>query len=238
MKSFDLIEALKASKNSVFSIEDIIKITNKNENYVKILLNRLIKRNLLNRIEKNKYVLPHQNPYTIASSIIFPSYISFISAYSYYNLTTQMPTTIFIVSLKQKKELSYNNHTLKFIKFAKTRFFGYKKDYFEGKTIFVAELEKAILDSLYLPKYTPIAETFNVIKEAKLEEEKLIDYSKKYNSKVVIKRLGFLLETADKKVPSTFKKMVNKNYELLSPIKPPTGKKDEKWKMIVNEVLE
>ncbi len=238
MKSFELIETLKESKISIFTLGDIIKIVNKNENYVKLLLHRLIKRNLLNRIGKNKYILPNQNPYTIASSVTTPSYISFISAYSYYSLTTHIPTTIYIASLKQKKDFSYNNYTLKFIKFTKTRFFGYKKDYLEGKTVFVAELEKAILDSLYLPKYTPLTETFNVLKEADLEKEKLIDYSKKFNSKIVIKRLGFLLEAAGKKAPSIYKKMVNKNYELLNPIKPPTDKKDKKWKIIVNEVLE
>ncbi len=237
MKSAELIKTIEGSKNSVFSIEDIVKISGKDEYYVKVLLNRLVKRKLLARIEKNKYSLPDQNPLTVASSIVIPSYVSFISAYSYYNLTTQIPSTIFIVSLKQRKEILCDGYRIRFVKFSKERFFGYLREYIGGKTVFVAEVEKAILDSLSLPKYCPIPETFSVLKETPLDEVKLLDYSKRFNSAIVAKRLGYLLELAGRDAYDTLKALINKNYELLNPLKPPTSKKSEKWKIIINEAL-
>ncbi|MGQ9781650.1 MAG: type IV toxin-antitoxin system AbiEi family antitoxin domain-containing protein [Nitrososphaeria archaeon] len=238
MRGTELIKTLERSKTSVLSIGDVIKITGKDENYVKVLLNRLVKRKLLTRIEKNKYSLPNQNPFTVAASIIFPSYISFISAYSYYNLTTQIPSTIFIVSLKQRKEILYNKHRIKFVKFSRKRFFGYLKEYVEGKTVFIAEIEKAILDSLSFPKYCPLSETFFVLKEAQLDEVKLLEYSKRLNSGIVAKKLGYLLEVTGRDVYGSLKGLINKKYDLLNSLKPPTTKKSEKWKIIINEALE
>ncbi|MEM2920805.1 MAG: hypothetical protein QXF26_00635 [Candidatus Bathyarchaeia archaeon] len=238
MKSEELIKRLKGSRCSVFSLGDIVKISNKDENYVKVLVDRLIKRKLLIRIEKNKYSLPNENPFSVASLLTFPSYVSLISAYSYYGLTTQIPSTVFVVSLRQKREVLYNGYRIKFVKFSRERLFGYSKDYAEGKIVFVAEVEKAILDSLLLPKYCPLTETFNAIREASLNHEKLLDYTRKFNSKVVAKRLGYLLDVVGLDFNSRLRGLVNKNYEPLNPLKPTTGNRDEKWRIVVNEVLE
>jgi len=106
-----------------FSLNEIVKISGKDKRYVKVLVNRMLKRKILTRVEKNKYSLPNQNPFSIASLLVFPSYVSFISAYSYYNLTTQIPSIIFTVSIKQKKEVSYNGYQIKFITISKEKFF-------------------------------------------------------------------------------------------------------------------
>jgi predicted transcriptional regulator of viral defense system len=238
MKLIDILRKLENSKKSVFTLSDIVKILNKDENYAKLLMNRLKSKGFILSLERGKYVLPNQNPFTIASSIVFPSYISFISAYSFYNLTTQIPRMIFVVSLKQRKSLNYEGVEIKFVKFPLKRFFGFKREIFHSKLIFVAEVEKAILDSLFLPNYASISETFFALKEAEINLEKLISYAEKFQSKVVIKRLGYLLEKIGLDCYEKFKEKISKNYELLNPFKPSNGEKNEKWKIIVNEVLE
>jgi len=104
--------------------------------------------------------------------------------------------------------------------------------------VFVAEIEKAILDSLFLPRYCPISETFHVLREVNLDYEKLFDYVRRFNSKIAAKRLGYLLEVAGIDAYDSLKNLISKNYELLNPLKPPKNERDEKWKIIVNEVLE
>jgi predicted transcriptional regulator of viral defense system len=102
MKSSEFIETIKNSRNSVFTFSQLTRILGKSEKYAKVFINRLSKKEIL-RLEKNKYALKGTNPFLVASNIVFPSYISFITAYSYYNLTTQLPRTFFVVTLKQKK---------------------------------------------------------------------------------------------------------------------------------------
>jgi len=236
MKSLEFLNQLKDSKSVVFTFSDLVKILGKNEPYTKVFIYRLVKKELLKRLERNKYVVKGINPFLVASNILFPSYISFLSAYSYYNLTMQLPRTFYIVCLKEKKQLNYDNNTFQFIKFNKLRFFGFKKEMLDNKFIFVAEVEKAILDSLYLPKYCPISETFFALRNAKLDINKLLDYAKRMKSLAVIKRLGYLLEMVGidaSKIKTSFK-----NYTLLNPTLQKVGKKNERWKLIINEVLE
>ena len=235
MKSSEFIEILKNSKNSVFTFSQLARILGKKEEYAKVFINRLAEKELF-RLERNKYTLKGTNPFLIASNIIFPSYISFISAYSYYNLTTQLPRTFFVVSLKQRKPISFDSNLIQFVKFEKFRFFGFKREIIEGKFVFVAEIEKAILDSLYLPRYCSISETFFALKNAKLDLKKLFRYSKEMKSVAVIKRLGYLLEISG--IDSSEIKTSFKNYSLLNPNLPKKGEKNEKWKLIINEVIE
>jgi predicted transcriptional regulator of viral defense system len=235
MKSTEFIEMLKSSKSSVFTFSQLARILGKSEEYAKVFINRLTGKELL-RLEKNKYTLKGTNPFSVASNIIFPSYISFITAYSYYNLTTQIPRTFFVVSLKQRMPVNFNSNLVRFVKFERLRFFGYRREILDGKFLFVAEPEKAILDSLYLPKYCPISETFFALKNANLNLEKLFRYAKQMKSAALIKRLGYLMEEAG--MDASRLRISFKNYSLLNPSLPAKGNRNEKWKLIINEVVE
>lgn len=235
MNSYEFLEKLKNSRKAVFGLSDLSKVLNKNEGYTKIFVNRLVKKKLIIRIERNKYSILNTNPFSLSSNIIFPSYISFFSAYSFYGLTTQIPSKFYVVSLKQKAPINFNGGSITFVKFKKENFFGYKRDVLENKFVFIAEVEKAILDSLYLPFYCPVSETFFAINNAKLNEKKLFQYAKKMNSNSVLKKLGYLLDLIGKDYNI---KIENESYVSLNPLNPPKGRKNKKWRVIVNEVLE
>ncbi|MCD6403108.1 MAG: hypothetical protein J7K98_02140 [Candidatus Aenigmarchaeota archaeon] len=233
MKTQEFIEKIKASRIPVFTLSDLSKLLRKKENYLKLYLHRLAKNQLV-RIEKNKYTLRGTNPFLVATNLIFPSYLSFITAYSYYGLTNQLVRVCYVVSLKQKKSLSYEGYSIKFVKFPKERFFGFRREIVEGKCLFVAEIEKAIVDSLYMPRYCPVSETFFALKNAKIDEKKLVSYAKRMKSSALFQRLGFLLELLGIRIkPRNFK-----SYVSLNPTLPKKGEKNRKWKIIVNEVLE
>jgi len=114
MKTFDFIETLKRFEKPVFTTTDIAKIINKNKNYTRLYLHRLKKREVIREIEKGKYALRDTHPFVLASNLIFPSYISFLTALSYYGFTTQIPRVIFLVASKTKKEIKFDNYSFKF----------------------------------------------------------------------------------------------------------------------------
>ena len=238
MKTDEFLKKLESYRAPIFSFSELVKVLGKHESYAKVFLNRAVEKKLLIKIGRGKYGLPNQNPFSVASNLVFPSYVSLISAYSFYSLTTQLPIKLFVVGLKQKREVSYMGYKIKFIAIGKKRFFGYKKEFLNGKVLFVAEIEKAILDSLFLPVYCPISETFFALREAKIDKDKLLEYVKRFDSKIVAKRLGYLLELNGVDLYNELRNFVRKNYELLNPIKFGAKEKDKKWKLIINEVFE
>jgi predicted transcriptional regulator of viral defense system len=70
-----------------------------------------------------------------------------------------------------------------------------------------------------------------------IDIEKLLDYALKMDSIVTLKRVGYLLELNGIDVYEKIKKRINKRYDLLNPLLPPTGENDRKWMLKLNEVL-
>ena len=174
--------------------------------------------------------------WVVATSIVKPSYISFLSAFYLHHLTTQIPIRIQVVAPISRKTAFFKDHEIDFIKIKQNRIFGYRKHLFGGSQIYIAEKEKAIVDSLYLQKGVAASDVNNALSQCDIK--KLISYAIRMESKVVIQRLGYLLELNKFEIPSSFLKMIGQNYVLLNPTLPKKGKRIPKWKLIVNEVLE
>jgi len=235
MNERQFINTIKEQNLGIITISDASRIINKSRKYTVLYLERLEKRKIIKRIEKGKYSLPDTSFQVIASNLIMPSYISFLSGLSYHHLTTQIPRITQIATTKSKKRINYENREIQFIKLK--RVFGYNREKTQFGYIFIGKKEKIIIDSLLLPKYCPINETIIAIKESKLDVKKLIDYALKMNSIVLIKRLGYSLELNDIDIYPKVKKNLNKRYDLLNPHLPSTDKNNNKWKLKINEVL-
>ena len=236
MNSKEFMERLKGSRRAVFNLHDLSNIIGKGESYSKVYVNRLTKKDLM-RLERDKYATKGTHPFLVASGLVFPSYISLISAYGYYNLTTQLPRTLYVVTLRQRKGLLYDNAEIRFVRFHKERFFGFRRDMLEGKFLFVAEVEKAIVDSLYLPRYGRMAETLSALTEAKLDLGRLHSFAERMRSVALLKRLGFLLEFTGLDVPERWRSNLG-NYTLLNPTLPQGGEMNQRWKLAVNEAFD
>jgi len=236
VKSSDLVRRMRAFRKAVFSLSDLSKILGKDRAYTKVFANRLTRGDLLN-LERDKYTLRGTDPLVVASNVVFPSYVSFISAYQYYGLTTQLPRVIHVVTMKQRKGLAYDNTSIRFVRFLRHRFFGVRREVREGKLLFVAAVEKAIIDSLYLPKYCRASETLFALRNANLNLGRLVMFAEKMGSVALAKRLGFLLEIAGVDAPERWRTQ-SRDYVLLNPSLSREGQKNKRWKLIVNEVLE
>ena len=156
IKSEDVIDELSAHRLTVFDINEITKIYKKPRHYVSKSIARIKK---IQRIERGKYFLVGASEYAIASNIVYPSYISLLSAFKYYGLTEQEPVVFSVISLKRHNNVAFNRSTIEFIALKHDRFFGYAKK--DGA--FIAEPEKSIIDALYLnrPAYSYVSDALH-----------------------------------------------------------------------------
>ena len=106
----------------------------------------------------------------------------------------------------------------------------------EGITI--AEKEKAIIDSLLFPKYSGgIKEIINSLEAGwkEIDANKLINYAYKVESKIVLRRLGFILDKLNyKKGLKKIRENIGKGYELLDPSLKRKNNLNKKWLLDVN----
>ncbi len=227
MKTIELLKILQ--EYPLFTENDVAKIVDKNADYVKTLLYRLRKQKLIHRIERGKYT-SHDDVFIFASYIYIPSYISLWTALRHYNLTEQLPKTVFVVVPKPKKSFKFQGTSIEFVK--SKHFFGFRKERYRDFDIFIAEPEKAVIDSL-LSKKIPFDEIVKAIETKELRTEKLIDYSIKTKNRSLIKRLGFILEE-DHLECERLRKFVDNNYICLDLMLGRKGKKNREWKIIDN----
>lgn len=212
-----------------FTVRDAARVVGKDASYVKLFLGRAVKQGRVVRVERGKFCLPGAGPFEVAEAFGV-GYVSFLSALAFHGLTSQVPRTVQLACLKQKKGKTVGETRYVFVKLASKRFFGFKR--YGGVT--VAEPEKAVLDGLYQPMHLPVSEAAEVV--AELDGEKLLEFAARFDSGVVAKRLGFLLERAGKNAGG-LKELISSKYELLNPELPSKGTRNVSWRIIENEGL-
>ncbi|MBW2040054.1 MAG: hypothetical protein JRI46_10780 [Deltaproteobacteria bacterium] len=119
-----------------------------------VLCSRYAQKGLFIRLKRNVYILAERwrnlgrdDFISLANFLQVPSYISFLSALVYYEVTTQVPRMVWeSASLKRTKRLSVDGVEFRYYKIAKHLYLGFRNE--DG--FFIAEREKAFLDSLYL----------------------------------------------------------------------------------------
>ncbi|MBI2664977.1 hypothetical protein HYX10_06595 [Candidatus Woesearchaeota archaeon] len=236
MQAITFLREVERLQKPVVLLSDVARIIGKGRSYAKVYVHRLVRRKLLHEVERGKYAIS-DDPLEIGSNLIFPSYVSFLSAYSVYNMTTQIPQAVQVVSPRSKKAVSAAGTKIIFVKFKKENIFGYGKQKLKQKYVFIAEPEKAVVDSLYLPEQCPLSESYRALGE-KLDVEKLRSYALCMGSGTVVKRLGYLLELHGTDIHPLLKGSITKKYDALNPLLPKSKERSRKWRLGINEVLE
>ncbi|CAB48966.1 type IV toxin-antitoxin system AbiEi family antitoxin domain-containing protein [Pyrococcus abyssi] len=244
------IELLKKlARKKIFTIEEVAEISGVKKSSLRVLLSRLEKRGLIERIERGKYVVipleAERSEYTlhefiIGSQLVQPSAIAYWSALNYYGFTEQIPSTVFIqtTARKKKRELTIFGVKYKIVRIKPEKFFGIKRTWIEEFQVPITDREKTIVDCLDKPRYcggiVEVAKAFKNKNEFDLE--KLRRYALRMGNSAVIRRLGYLCDYFD--IPIDLQKPKTRNYILLDPTMPRRGCVDGKWKVIVNIELE
>lgn len=177
----------------VFTLEDAVKILHKSNDYAALFLHRCVKMNLIRRAERGLYYLEgRSNEYEVASHVLNPSYVSMISALSFYGLTTQIPNTIYVVSPKRHRRIeNVHGYTIIFRRMKTEMMFGYHKE--SNGNIFIADPEKAIVDSIYLNDVDELDHS-TLDRPARINIDKLVSYAERTNDVSVINGVITLLK--------------------------------------------
>jgi len=231
MNLIDLLFKLEKSGLAVFTVNDLRKLLGLKKNVLYVYISRMLKKGYIFKVERGKYSL-YQDPFIVSTQLVHPSYISFLTALYLHAKTSQTINEIQIATSKRKGKMSVFGMRVNFIKLDPKFMFGFRRVEKGNSYIFLAELEKAIVDSLYLPKYCPLSETFLAIKEANVE--KLVNYALKINIEAVNRRLGYMLDLLG--IRSGLSARTKTVYKLNPSLKS-KGKFNSKWRLYINEVL-
>ncbi len=253
--SAHLITSLYRLNKIIFTLADIENITGLQGVITRDFASRLIKRNIVARIKPGKYIIIPQelgetsnyigNWYVAAREVVKSPdyYISHYSAMDIHNMTTHPITKVFITTPIQqnKKQRIVGNTTLEFIFTNSKNIWGVKKLWItNSEQIRVSDIERTIIDCLYRPKYCGgIMEIVNGLwlQKGKIDFDKLLKYSMKFNRIIVIKRVGYILESLslqDVKYLNQLRANVNNKYYVLDPLLSIKKKYKNSWKLIAN----
>lgn len=189
MHTINVLQEL--SKYPVVDITKVADIIGKSNEYARLYLHRLKKRGLILQIEQGKYTV-HKDPLLISTHLVWPSYLSLWTAFSHHKLTEQVPHDLWIVTTRKRKKstISFCNTILRFIKTKPKYFFGYEKIRYLDADIFMAEKEKAIVDSILFRKLPmSIIKEMIVQNKKRMSAKRLISYAKRTGNKILVKKI-------------------------------------------------
>ncbi|PIV38829.1 MAG: hypothetical protein COS29_05890 [Candidatus Omnitrophica bacterium CG02_land_8_20_14_3_00__42_8] len=253
--SANLISSLYKLNKTIFKLQDIEAITGLKENAASDLAGKLIKRNIISRLKQGKYIIIPQeigkdskyigNWYVAAREIVNSPdyYISYYSAMDMHNMVTHPVTKVFVNTPKQeyKKQKIAGGVIFEFIYISSKNLWGIKNFWVtKSEQVKVSDIERTIIDCLYRPQYCggilEIAKGLWMQKQ-KIDFNRLFNYAVRFDRIVVIKRLGYILESLGLKDACYLNKLkskINNKYYTLDPLLNAVETYKNLWKCIAN----
>lgn len=240
MKNYKEILNLK-----VFSMQDVDNITN-NKNSSKSVIQRMLKNKYIKRIKYNLYavcdleygsVIPDQ--YMIASKIQEDAVISYHSAFDYYGVKNQVFYLVYVSSKKKFEDFDFDGFSYEFVK--NKNDFGIIQ---KGK-VRITDKERTVLDNINRTDLAGGNEELIMCLElmTKLNNDKIIEYLKYYDSKKLYAKVGFVLERfkeslgiKEETIEECHKNICNTHYYFDDETKKLKNKFISKWNLIVPEM--
>lgn len=240
-----LINQLYENNLEIFAFKDINTIFRKNPGANEELISNLVKKNMVARLKKGKYIIiPQQfgvqknytgNPYIAAREIVNSPdyYIAFYSAMNFWGMLTQPLLTMFIATPKRQYMPENLEKEFKFIYVKRKNIWGINEEWVTAsEKVRISDRERTIIDVLAHPEFaggiTEAAKGIWITRD-KIDFPKLIDYARRYDKNSVAKRLGYLLEILEIKKPELIKELktfTRNRYDVFDPMMPrKSGKK-------------
>jgi predicted transcriptional regulator of viral defense system len=172
-----------------FSVNDLASILSITKESAKVSANRYVKNNYLIRLKNNLYIssdkfnsLPETELFKIANLIQVPSYISFTTALSYYNITSQqLQGIIESAALKRTKEVNTKSVSFNYL-ILKKEFY---MNFVNTNEFFIATPEKALADIIYLTSMGRYQSDFEAIDFKKIDKQNVTNLLINTNSKAI-----------------------------------------------------
>jgi predicted transcriptional regulator of viral defense system len=253
-QSAQLLSYFNEQNKTCFDIDLAQKaLPNSKVGTIRELLSDMTRRGLLMRLKEGVYhIIPYETNaetfmpdwHLIAEHLVNDAkhYIGYYSALQIHNLITQPSLKEQIVVSKQIRpsQIEIKNVPFQFIYHNDKHFFGAKKIRIDSfHKVLCSDLEKTFIDCLFKPDYAggivEIARAIYISKD-KIKYDTLLDYSNRFGSQAVIKRLGFLLEVlkVQTNIIDELQKLKTDSYIVLDTELPKKGTFNRRWSVLQN----
>ncbi|MEK7527841.1 MAG: hypothetical protein AAB574_02400 [Patescibacteria group bacterium] len=206
-KDTNLIEQIILKYGRIVGIDDLMTIFRIEYSNLSAhnRIQKLTKAGWLKRIKRGLYLVIEnlssrfQNDNSlmlIANALNKSSYISLSYALNYYHMFDQYSKTIVSVTTADSKKYIFDDFVFKFAKVKENMFFGFSQKIEAGKIVRIADVEKALIDYLYLDKsYTSASVVFEKLREYQesLDLNKLQNYALR-SDMTIRRKIGFFLD--------------------------------------------
>lgn len=183
MKLIDAYTSLRGLKQPVLQTRDVAGYFNISVNHANKLLTRISDAKQIIRIKHGVWVFPDIEPLLLPCilSAPFPAYISLQSALYYHGMISQIPNTIYAVSLSRTRayHTAITNVSIHHIQPA--FFFGYE-EINNNELLKIATPEKALIDMFYLSQAK--TRLFRILPEVELPANFKLSVANKMIAKI------------------------------------------------------
>jgi len=176
-------EKIRKTGLVIFSPLDLKRILGVSDISVRFFLTRYVRKGAIIKLRNNLYALANNPPseLEIANALYQPSYISLTYALSYYNLIPEAVYSITSVTTRATAVFNIHGKEFRYHKIKISAFTGYLPEKINGKTILIADKEKALVDYLYFAgrKLYKINDRLDT---SHLKKTKIIMYARLFNN--------------------------------------------------------
>lgn len=245
----ELLFTLERGGKTAFALDEAKKILNCSDEVLRKTLHRLTLKGRLQRIKRGYYILVParagyqtswtEHVFSFIDRVLDEYYVGYWTALNYWQMTEQIPRTIFVATQKRRRDFTYNTVPIHLITVSPHKFFGWTVEKIGNVEFHISDREKTIVDSLDQLQYAGgISEVAKGLR-TNLNWEKMATYADRLRNNSVHKRLGYLIEILDlkisEKVLEQLRLSIGSGHSWLDPTAPKKVlKTDSKWKLKIN----
>lgn len=236
----DVLLQIDELEIDIFSLADIKKLSGDFTVNINEVIENLVHKKLLSRIERGKYCrINFRDEKVIGCFMVQDGAIGYWSALNHHGLTEQFPNTVFIQTTRSKTDKSVFGVTYQFVKVKASKRAGIQSLGYGNHQYRITDIEKTLVDCFDLPQYAGgYPELIRAFDQASPDQDKLIEYCSVIGNISAVKRIAFLTELLGKDKMTRFLKYaateVNARYVLLDPFGNEAGTFNNKWKLRLN----
>ncbi|WP_142785820.1 type IV toxin-antitoxin system AbiEi family antitoxin domain-containing protein [Changchengzhania lutea] len=235
----DLLKYLEDYEILYFNLKELELPKNLISN-VNELVENLYQKGLLNRIERGVYAKPNYNNVNVLATYISSnSTIAYWSALHHHGLTERFPNIVFVKTTQRKRDTQILGSTVKFVTVKENKNIGAIQEGYGDDSFTITDIEMTLVDCLDQPRYAgDFTDVIKAFANAKLTNNKLIEYTKTYDNIALTKRVGYLATLFHEDKLQSFinyaKSQVNKRYSLIDAGGLQQGEFISEWKLRLN----
>jgi predicted transcriptional regulator of viral defense system len=226
----------------------------------KDLVYRLRQKGVLHTVQRGRYVVnldqsASRDPRLralepLAEAVLgrldVPYYLSWHSALWHHGLVDQQSRQLYVAVTVRKRSATFNPWRIRFVTVRQRKFFGAEKVVVAGMPVWIASVEKAIIDSFDQPQLAAHpAIVANALHRAwtvgKLDADALVAEALRFGSPTLNRRLGFFMERFGIPDAEQLRLHIGKGYSV--PLAPgwkeevEDGYVDTRWGVVVDDEL-